>query len=535
MYLGAWIAAWEARVADDWRARVLEALGILLAITATHYAIYSGSGQWTDPDSPYHHLLIAALWHDGPWYDVSWLPWTVLGTHGTDHHWLWHLLLSPFAAIDDIALRVDLVNAFAFALIPAGTCLALRCLRVRYAPLWALLMLAATTIPLYRWSMARAQNLAWLYVIFFIVALAMRKRWAIFLVPFLFMHSYHGAAMIAAPALMMVMVIAWRERRFDLPLLALPLLGGALALVTSPWYPQNIEFFLFQTIDMVGNPLGLDVGNEWSPVPWRQATMILLPQLAAFAVVLVAAGDRLWRQRLASETVVVLGMTLFMVLFALKHRRFIEYCPQLLIASAALIARDCHETLRAKIRSLLVVVVALSAAALFTLNLLYLDRLHRSMFHYTFDRDAAVGRLLTTYAAPGSLIANVHWGEFPFLVYHAPTLRFLTGLDPYYLVYRDQERFLALMRLLGREPGPLPQVREIFGADWAVIPRQQRYVVERLVRSGQAQAVLADSHQFVVYVGNDATMPEKLRSAHDTLEWLPLTHFETTAGKGMTP
>src|ERR1044071_7893791 len=56
----------------------------------------------TEPDTLYHFRmasLVLQAWP--PWVDVRWLPFTVLGADGPDHHWLWHVLLAPFALIAD--------------------------------------------------------------------------------------------------------------------------------------------------------------------------------------------------------------------------------------------------------------------------------------------------------------------------------------------------------------------------------------------------------------------------------------------------
>jgi len=518
--LTARIGAWDTKTGSSARGIAAEALALLLAVMAVHYAIYSGSGQWTDADSPFHHLLIAGIWQGGLWQDVTWLPYTILREAGPDHHWLWHLLLSPFAAIDDLQTRVDVANAFSFALIPVATLVALRLLNVRYALFWVLLALAVTYIPIYRWSMGRAQNLAFVYLAFFLVALAARNRLLLFLIPFLFMHSYHGAAMIAAPALLMFVVLALREREAHWALLLWPAAGGALALVTSPWYPHNIEYFLFHTLDKVGNPLGLDVGGEWYPLKAAAAAKLLLPQIVVLAVALAAAGPEL-RRRLAPETWVALGVTVLLLLGTLQHRRFIEYCPQLLVMSAALVVRDCSDRILPRVRVLFPSLAAAAALVVFTLALLLMDARHRVQYREYLDRDRDIGALLTAHSEPGAIILNTRWDEFPFLVYHAPTLRFVTGLDPYYLAYGDAERFIALQRLVGYAPGYTPAVAATFNTDWVVT--NQPDVVNRLVASNQARAVLRNDRQYVVYVGSDPAMPARLQSgAGASFTLLPL-------------
>ena len=89
----------------------LEALAVFAACAAAFYAILEATGP--DPfdiDALFHYKVASLILRRGPWVDISWLPYTVLGEHGTDHQWFFHLLIAPLTAFGD---SVHAVNAAA--------------------------------------------------------------------------------------------------------------------------------------------------------------------------------------------------------------------------------------------------------------------------------------------------------------------------------------------------------------------------------------------------------------------------------------
>ncbi len=505
------LKTWDARAQQDRRAMALESLAIFAFFFFLHWLCFGGVPAWTDADAPYHHLLQAEIHEHGWWRDVVWLPHTILGPAGPDHHWLWHLLLSPFSAIDDLATRVDVVAAFSFALIPAFTNLAFRLLGIPGAPLWIFILMAGSDWTLFRWSMARAQNPACVLMILFIVALARRHKPSLLLIPFVFMHTYHGAALLAAPGAFFFTFDALRNRKADWWLLALPALGGTLALITSPWYPQNIPYFLFHTIDKVGNSLDLNVGMEWYGASLLGIAWGLKTQLAALVAMFVCAVP-LWRKHQASPLLLTCFATLIVfIYFTWEHARFVEYCSQIVVLLAALLVRDFIPDIASRARlslQLLIIPVCLLISVLSLHTLHDIRDKPTNRFHFNQD----VGEFLTHFAKPGSLIANLQWDNFPSLVWHAPTLRYLSGLDPYYLAAGDEKRFFALQRINGDffDPRkPSMDARTELGSDWVLTHSGK--IAEYLARSGQASIVMqSDTRGFVIYVGIDPDMPRRI-------------------------
>ena len=113
---------------------------------------------------------------------------------------------------------------------------------------------------------------------------------------------------------------------------------------------------------------------------------------------------------------------------------------------------------------------------------------------FTPSQWEAEGAWLRDHAAPGEMIYNASWDSFPFLVWHAPGLRYLTGLDPHYLKYGNPAKYEVWQRIQNTGPDepqdPAPVIRDWFGARWVVVDRWMTGLAARLFRSPEAELVL---------------------------------------------
>ena len=73
----------------DPRARpFLEALAVFAFWAALLAWILADAEGILGVDGYYHFRIGQEILERGPWVDIRWLPFTVLGEHGPDHHWL---------------------------------------------------------------------------------------------------------------------------------------------------------------------------------------------------------------------------------------------------------------------------------------------------------------------------------------------------------------------------------------------------------------------------------------------------------------
>ncbi|MEC9071582.1 MAG: hypothetical protein VX938_04345, partial [Myxococcota bacterium] len=90
-------------------------------------------------DGYFHFKISEMIASNGPWVDVSWLPLTVLGDEGPDHHWLWHVLLVPFTWLGQGFMGLKWACVLTAAAVPAFLCLLLHRMGVPWPGLFALL------------------------------------------------------------------------------------------------------------------------------------------------------------------------------------------------------------------------------------------------------------------------------------------------------------------------------------------------------------------------------------------------------------
>ena len=214
----------------------------LLAVAAGivwHALLVFSCARYAGVDAFFHVAESRSLVSEGLFAGVTSLPFTVLGEHGPDHHFLFHLLGLPFAFLPDFqAVRVTAV--FFAVVATGGTIVWLRRQGVARPWLWALLLVAATEVYNFRMSLLRSQTLDLPLLLFAIAFVMAGRARAAGVVAFLFSWAHHGAT-ILIPVAGLCVVAAMLTRRM-VPLRAAAWLVGGFVLgqVINPWFPQNL-------------------------------------------------------------------------------------------------------------------------------------------------------------------------------------------------------------------------------------------------------------------------------------------------------
>jgi len=462
--------------------------------------VFLGSGAWAwlvmaaapgqlDPDT-YFHFLVSRQLADGKlWLDIGWLPFTVLGEAGPDHHWLWHLLLAPLTLAGEPDFALQVTGAVAFAAVPAVLTAILQVLGVRYAGLWALLAVFSASVLPGRLLMLRAQNLALLLVLASLLCLHSRRLLALGLLGFIFMAAYHGAVVLAPLGLIYLAQRWWFDRRVDLtPVLALG--GGAtLALLLTPWPGQNIEYLLFHTLYKTSLTLPGTAGTEWLQLPF---SALVTQAWMAHLLLLLATGLFVYRYRKepASQrlpALLLISVLLFLALFA-NSWRFLEYYAPLAVVAAAVVLSGFAQLQRYVPWVLAVLLVGGAWQAG--------QAISRAERYDTADF-AEIRDYLEEHADAGEIVLNSHWPDFPLLLWPEGRQRYVAGLDASYLAFEDPKRFLLWWQLAAAElelEGDISSViAESFDTRWVVVNRGNALLADRLRASPGAILVAASA------------------------------------------
>ena len=463
----------------------------MFAITSTAMGVVVLPADALVTIDGYFHFKIAQLIaSNGPWVDVKWLPLTVLGDAGPDHHWLWHVLLVPFTWLSPAFMGLKWATVLTAAAVPSALCWLLLRMRVPWPALFALLAWAGAVIMPGRLLMLRAQNLAIVGVALALWCLATRRHRLLALVSFTMMQAYHGAVLLLPLAMIDLGlrrvgdgVWIWRS------LLAV-VVGLCAGLLLSPWFPENVDYLLFHTLYKLTNPQQLAVGSEWlSP----SLAHILMESWPVLLCLCGAIAFRLRRraERPSHEVLLWGAATLLCLALYLKAWRFAEYfVPVAAVFTALLTRRESAATPETPspdlwLRGLLVTV-------LFCVTLGGWMGLQTVSARAEFEpgKYGEIAEVLREKAEPGDLVFNRAWEDFVFLFWQESDLRYVTGLDPNYLAYQDPARFEVWMwirSIAAEEPNdPAPLIGEMFGTRWVVVDHHGGALASRLKASPHA-------------------------------------------------
>ncbi len=453
---------------------------VALTVSAVH---------WSTPNiigvDGYYHIKMAEILRQQGWrmllpLEFPWLPTTVLNPADfTNHHLLFHLLLAPFTLLDlRIGAKLSAVVFATAALMTAYQIMAEH--RIRFAPLWLLVMLSAAGPFLYRLSMTRRQSLTLcLLLLALYLAFSGRRRWLLPL-GFAFSWLFDGFPLLLGVCGAAFLGEWWQTRRPHWGLLLYPAAGVALGTLIHPHFPNNLWFSylhmqpkLLQLFGLRETEAVIRVGNEWYPYSTdfllsANWLALLLPVLGLVPILLDPRPARL---RAIDGKVIALGIVAvtFLLLF-LRSRRWIEAEPAFAVLFCAFawnraLPEWAHDRLRMRLPSGAAMLVAVAAAALvaplFYRSVTTAIADVRSTRDYLQYRDAA--RWLAQNTPPGARVFATDWDDFPELFFWNTHNVYLVGLDPTYMYLHDGPLYLRWRDITrGRVERPSSAIRDEF-------------------------------------------------------------------------
>ncbi len=465
------------------------AVGLLVFIFAFSLATWiQFNNAFPDPDSFYHARMATLIRDEGLPKSFPWLPYTSLATTYIDQHYLYHVFLIPFVSVVDPLAGIKVATVLLTAVMATAFYGLLRTWRVRGAMLVTLLLLCVNPF-MFRMSLAKTPNLA---VAMLLVGLwllfSFRNRWLFFFAWF-YVWVYGGFSLLLVAAACFALageVHAWFRRRHErtwpvsrwiaelreapaprlgryLHGFAAVILGVAAGLVVNPQFPTNVRFYEAQLvkIGIINYQNTIGVGGEW--YPYKAAE--LLPG-TVFASILVLLGlaaliGAAKRQSVRSWTLGLL--TVFLLAFTLKSRRYVEYYVPIAMAFGAFALsdawssralRDLTKEFRdlwrsrpwVKVVSMLVVLylaVGIVGVAIRDLRGVQRD-IAGGLPAHSLEGAAT---WIRQHAQPGEVVLHSDWDEFPLLFYYNPDQRYIAGLDATFFYDQDPDRYWKWVKL----------------------------------------------------------------------------------------
>jgi hypothetical protein len=477
-----------APAASARRATLEAAVVFAAALFFFHWKLGQRNG-FADFDGHFHLLVAHWIAGHGLWADLPWLPFTVLGERGPDHQWLWHLALVPFTLIADPAQALAWAAAVNGAATAAAAAFVMRVLGVPAAPVFAVLALTAGISVPERFMMLRAQNVALIYMLLAVWAMARLRHKTLAALAFLFLESYHAAVVLLPMALIGAAARSYEARRLVVTPLVAVAAGMTLALIVSPWFPRNIDYLLFHTLFKTAAPLQGEqmsalIGTEWYPSAWLNIWWQAWPAHLMLAAALAALAWRRRREpgfRPGADTLMAIGTAALSLYLYYRAVRFAEYYVPFAVFAAGLAARDLGISF--PLRRVRSAVFALWALAASSVGVAAVDRVTLMPPDYL----ARAGARINEIGRPGEVVFNSLWSDFMALVWWAPAFRYINGLDGHYLAYGDPARSAIWLALLdGAADDPAAVMVHAFGARFAVVARQHGRLAEQLMKNPHA-------------------------------------------------
>ncbi|GAB4437885.1 MAG: hypothetical protein Kow0031_19730 [Anaerolineae bacterium] len=493
---------------------LLTAVGLLALFGALWAAIVFSSPNLTGNDDYFHIRFAQVMRQQGLTPPFPWLPLTILNpAEYSDHHFLYHVLLMPFAGGNLIAGAKGSAAVFGSLAFLMGWWL-LRGQRVPFAALWALGFFAMSEAFLHRLSMIRVQAVSLLLLLLALHLLIApgekqptRHR---LLLPLAFAYTWLYDAFPLLLAIITIYVLAmWLFERQLLPRpLLYAALGVALGLLVNPYFPHNVEFIIHHYLPKITDitAAGINVGNEWYPYQTWTLVRNSGPALAALMAGALALGLR--ERRMDGVTAALFFIALFFLALLLKSRRFVEYYPAFALIFCAVAWKpllggeegergDTPHAPRPAARGVFLL-LAMLLPLLTAYNLLQTRaELSDSRPHQRF---AAASAWLVANSPPGSRVFNTDWDDFSPLFFHNTHNVYMLGLDPTYMHLRDPALY-RLWRDTTQGWGNIgPVIRDEFEAGYAITDLDHQGFIDKAASDPYLAEVYRDEFAIIYRV-----------------------------------
>jgi hypothetical protein len=439
----------------DWIKNKIRPRGVdywsLFIIFTAFYWRWQKNPTIGDPDGFYHAKITDILSHGQILHSLPWMQTSTLVKNFTDHHFLYHALLTPLVrALGPLwGVKISAV-LFATSAVLVFYWL-LKKLKINYSWWLSLFIITLPHLNL-RWSLIKSNSLSFILCIFLIYSLIKNKPILSAMTGFLFVWLYGGWPIIFPILLSWIVSIfifnrtspSTKKNKHYWPTIYSLIGGVVLGLISHPYWPKNLYFYWQQVVQIGIINLGdkFTVGSEWYGSNFFQI-FTTAPHLFIFALLLLAILI-FHHHHLQQKTIFSLLMTFGFLVLTVKSSRQIEYLLPflLLFITFALDDLKCilsYENLKKywqKINIYLKAYLISSLAVLIIFSaILVLHRANTVNIPHAIplNRFAKASTWIQNNTEQGAIIFHDDWDQWPMLFYHNQNNYYLIGLDPTFM------------------------------------------------------------------------------------------------------
>lgn len=467
-------------------------------IWALIYLVIAGAIQFNIPypwdyDTAYHAAMGKLIRSHGILHSFPWTPFSWLYDHFADDELLFHLLFVPLAGLNWITAS-QIVGTLAGATILTVFYVLLRTERVRFAGLWALILLACSLLFIFRFILVRPHLLSIALSLIFLWA-AVRGR----LLVLAAVSAIYPLVYIAFWQLPCLLLLAAETARFfsgkgiRWKPAAAAFAGVAAGVAVHPNALDLLRYnwiVMYYVLFKIGwlTDVGFDMGAELKPFPlggWVQG--LIIPVFS-----LIASSVFAWRNRRNDMLpLAFVFVALGFCVLTIKSARFAEYFVPFSVAALALASRTVNRRFLAP--------AILGVSMIYTLwvgspTLSDITHLENKM---PPEIAAALQRLIPR----GSQVFTTDWYNTGLLMMTLPDRLFLVTQDPTFLYLKDPELYKIWYSITHDAPAGMAEtIRQRFNARYVIVsnPRQMAQFSYRLFYEPGVRMLL-NSNQWMLF------------------------------------
>jgi len=520
---------------------------LLFVVAFSIFVFVSNAKTFADPDSFYHIKIAEDISQGKIVKNFTWLPFTTLAEHYTDQHFLYHVFLAPFVKYLGPFTGGKLATTLIASTLIVVFAIVLRGMKISYPLLWAFLLI--TIFPfVFRINLVKAPGFSLL--ILFIGLLCAWKRWYVPLaiVSFIYAWSYGGFIILTFFVIWLSVLrfgvrlvsermwlkregktiqISWWQliKRLaaqpDMFVVYAAVIGTALGVVVSPFFPQNLGYLNDQLIQIgiINYHNIISVGNEWYPESLIElvTSTILLTLLAIGAIVWSSINLK----RITLRTFFLFTLFVFSLIFTLKSRRYVEYYVPLGMAFVASAYSDIllHVELKNVWKKIIngrsmrttifiyafIIYVIVGVCIVIPKDLLTTRATLATGFYYLQTHDAAIW--LKNNTPKNAIVVHSDWDEFPYLFLWDDHNRFICGLDPTFLYRQNPDVYWAWVHLSrGETKDNITEVvTETLQSQYVLVEKDHEAMMKNM-KNAKDFSVVYDDDQATIFQYQDSIL-----------------------------